>query len=1788
MPKLLVRGERSEEITDKEERRAEGILKVKCRASVRIATSREAEGRPIAIDVKDSDVVALELEGGFKLWIRGNDFQKEFGPKTKRGAKSDEWELSPELVLGSQTRGIGSWILKGLEIFDVNVTGTVAKEMARYVESKLDQKPGLYAVNLGEKYELNPLPSHLPTDKPLLIFLHGTASSTSGSFGQLWQNRKTRELLQGRYNGNAFAFEHRTLTESPIQNAIDLAKALPDKATLHFVSHSRGGLVGELLCRGQRTEGRDPFERRELESLTRAANEKADPDGEALAKAFTDLNGILKRKHIKVERFVRVACPSRGTTLASERLDRWFSVILNLFGQVPLINGNPLFEALKDFLLALVREHTKPKDLPGLAAMMPDSPIVRILNLPDVNVDADLSVISGDSEGERIWGRLKLLIPDLFFGGDNDLVVNTGSMYGGANRKPGARFFLDQGEGVNHFNYFANEKTAMMITEGLTRPEGWEAGFIPIEKARQEVPLRSAPSRGGPQPVVIIIPGIMGSHLAADGDRIWLNLVRIAFGGLSHLAIDAARIEPQNLIYRAYGNLVDYLKASHTVRTFPYDWRLSIREAAKRLADAVNSELASAEKDNQPVRLLAHSMGGLVARAMIVNHPEVWQRICRHTGGRLVMLGTPNLGSHEIVRLLVGQSEILHNLALLDITNSKKGLLEIISRYPGILEMLPEEQGNNYFSAAFWDGLKTSDQHGDWALPEQDRLQDAAKCRQAITGKALDADRVLYVAGCARATPCGYRIISGDDRKKKIEFQATARGDGRVPWDTGIPAEVKRWYMEDVEHGDLADHEPAFPALLELLQSGQTKRLSSTEPAAARGVTEIFRMSPTAIPMVPDEEALTAVVIGSHRREKTKSHAAKIKVSITHGDLGYVRHAVAVGHYQGDTIVGAEKYLDRKLNKRLSNFQRFELYPGQLGSNAVLINPDPYAKPGGALIIGLGKVGELSPAALATSFARALSAYVLEIAESSNERFHSAQGVPRSAKITSLLIGTGAGGITVEESVNAILRGALKVSDLLQDTGRNNDVSIEELEFVELWQDVAIQAGRALEKVKDDPGLRDYFNFDLHVRESTGGLQRVNREDDPEWWHRLQILADKNGELRFNAVTGSARTEVSLLPTQRTLVDQFVEQAVATTSNSSETSRTLFELLLPNRLKEQAANRLKMVLLLNEESARYPWELLDDRLAGSSRPSAVESGVIRQLEASEFREKVHMAIDNSICVVGDPISNFTPLPGAEAEAQLVADQFAAQGFKVERRIRSDAMSIVTALHARAYRILHLAGHGIHDELLDSTHKTACEICGQSMPVAKPTKVSGMIIGKNIFLTPADVNQMRQVPELVFINCCHLGRTDTEEEEKLRKDRHKLAANVAAQFIRMGVRAVVAAGWAVEDEAAKTFAREFYAAMLNDTQFGEAVRMARSETYDRYPGVNTWGAYQCYGDPDYRLRVSDHRRNIPSIGKSYVSPAEMTVELRNISSKTQGAGYDRIQELKEELDGILKRSDPSWLSCADVASALGLAYGELGDFEKAVGHLDKALEANKAELSIRAVEQRANFKCRWAVSLSQAGLKGPGGRKPDNMIKEAISELNCLKSFAPTEERWNMLGSAYKRCALIASTGAERKKALALTTDYYKKAHELVYSGGKGKVDPYPLLNWLTGEILGAWHGARQREVLPKIDAWCKKAEAIADAKDKVDPDFWNSLAISDARLVCALVHDNLGKDIETIYDGYKRAKERGASPLQFSSVLENLDFVIQLISTASKKKKLQALLKALQELKEKLVVLGGQ
>ena len=155
-------------------------------------------------------------------------------------------------------------------------------------------------------------------------------------------------------------------------------------------------------------------------------------------------------------------------------------------------------------------------------------------------------VVGGDLAGSTAWSTLKALVTDLYYREDNDLVVNTPSMFGGAERTGVIRYWIDTGGGVDHFHYFKNPDTASRVVAALLRPDsdaGAVAGqqadagvFHALEKKPSEITPEDYRKRSAaPQPIVVVLPGIMGSTLKAGDNSVWMNYLALAAGGLADL-----------------------------------------------------------------------------------------------------------------------------------------------------------------------------------------------------------------------------------------------------------------------------------------------------------------------------------------------------------------------------------------------------------------------------------------------------------------------------------------------------------------------------------------------------------------------------------------------------------------------------------------------------------------------------------------------------------------------------------------------------------------------------------------------------------------------------------------------------------------------------------------------------------------------------------------------------------------------------------------------------------------------------------------------------------------------------------------------------------------------------------------------------------------------------------------------------------------------------------------------------------------------------------------------------
>jgi hypothetical protein len=1702
------------------------------------------------------------------------------------------------LPVAGRSRGVGEWVIKGLKVFGIDIAGTITDFVAAHVEGGLVPGPGLYRCTAGAPADWTPVAGALEGSGPVLVFLHGTASSTDGSFGALWEGGPAahiRTLLE-HYHGRVLALQHRTLTESPIQNALaaaeTLAKILPKDSELHLVSHSRGGMVGELLARSGRVSGA-PFG----EDDTKLFADAHQRDVEALEK----LNAVLVASRLRVTRFVRVACPARGTTLADGRLDRYFSVLTSIVGQIPGLKGNPIYDGLRALLAGVLKKRTQPDELPGLEAMMPGSALTLMLNRADVQTTADLHVLGGDIEGAGVWSRLEVFATDLFYLDDHDLVVNTPSMFGGIPRASGTvPYWIDTGPEVTHFNYFRRADTAGRLVAALTG-SGAPADFHDFSGALSQVTANDYQKRAaaGSQPVVFVLPGIMGSTLRVNGSRVWIDYLSLARGGLARLALKAAGIVPEGLVGDSYAKLVEHLAATHEVIPFPYDWRHSIEDAAQELARAIDAKLDQVEPTNHPVRIVAHSMGGLVVRAMIglPAGKKVWDRLCRHPGARFIMLGTPNGGSHSIAAMLIGRDSLTKKLALLDLTHSYAELLTVIAAFDGVLDLLPHAGTLDLYDGAAWERLFAQDVPSDrgifsssvatsksagfaWVRPDGAQLADARRMRDLLRASPIDAARMIYVAGCADETPCDVTIDEGAPAGRRVTVHATERGDGRVPWATGIPSELAgRTYYMDAVHGDLASTEEHFPALDDLLTNGATTKLPQVPPARRSRADETSEWRAPMPSMVPDAEDLVVEALGGSRRRRRAASEPRVRVRVVHGNLSAAESPVVVGHYHKDVLVSAECYLDANLGGRLRDLYRMDLYPGEIDTAAAVLN-DPSATDRshpGAIVVGLGTIGDLTPGSLASTLAHGLVVYGAERVASERRRRQRGDGDGRTTielPVTVLLVGSGEGGVSLSDALLAILRAVREANARLalpaaRDDGdglaKPTDVppliaTIDRMDILELFEDRAIQAQKALNRVAASREVQASFQVQELLAEGRDGQVRASAEEVAAWWQRVRITAGRDGAkpgadeaLQFEAITTRANAPARLQPTQRRLVERYLSRAKGSTRFDPALGSTLFDMLVPAPFKQFAPERRKLQLLLDEQAARYPWELLQDRYDHGGRPLSVDTGMVRQLLVTEGEQRTRATGDFAL-VVGNPTiedSRFPPLPGAEDEAREVGKVLNERGFraKVVAGADADSDAVLEQLTGQ-WRVLHIAAHGVLDFKFDETSDA----------------LTGVVVGAGVVLTPALFETMtRYVPDLVFINCCHLGDT-AAEAGRPPLEYHQFAANVATEFIRLGARAVVAAGWAVDDAAAKTFAATFYRAMLDGFEFGDAVIQARQAAYDG--GTNTWGAYQCYGEAGFTLRPG-----APAARKERpVAPREAAVLFDNLASRADATTDATAQAaIRGDLEQLLGSFPDAWLRRANVCASLAAVYANLDDFEQAIEFYERAMSAERAAFPLRAVEQLANLLARSAF--------GSPPTEREKRFTRAEQLLERLLAFGKTAERYAILGSLNKRRAQVVE-GAKRDEALAAMARAYASAYAIKVEQ-KHADAWYPLANQLAAEVALGWaarplkaRGSKDKD----LDALLKALKTMAGAVSERSTDFWELALGADYALIAAMRTGTLdAKASGLIANGYLAAQRRGGSAKSMRSVLEHIEFFERMAAGRPRSHALVAPLRRLRE-----------
>ncbi|MDQ3418153.1 MAG: CHAT domain-containing protein [Acidobacteriota bacterium] len=872
------------------------------------------------------------------------------------------------------------------------------------------------------------------------------------------------------------------------------------------------------------------------------------------------------------------------------------------------------------------------------------------------------------------------------------------------------------------------------------------------------------------------------------------------------------------------------------------------------------------------------------------------------------------------------------------------------------------------------------------------------------------------------------------------------------------------------------------------------------------------------------------------------------RISVINGDLTFERDALLLGHYHATRLTGTEKIMDRLLGGAMEQSLDMGIYPVAIGSHQIFINTHPNTErgifvphPKAVIIAGLGEEGKLRAADLVQSVRQAVIAWSQRLAEGGGK---GSRAAPTTFELSSTLLGSGGTGVSPGEAARLIAEGVYRANvrmaeeDEERGSSQTRSPRVAHLRFIELYLDRATEAWRSL-RLQEAARPGRYVVEEV-VEEGTGALQRPldlgyrGAEFD---FISVAATTDAGGlpVLSYTLDTRRARSEVRAQRAQSLLIKELVATASNDQNRDEQIGRTLFDLLIPIELEAYLAGSGEMQIELDPQTAAIPWELLDTtRAADEDLPWALRVNLLRKLRISTFRERVVDAgADASALVIGEPQAPaaFPRLYGARAEAEAVIARLAGTGGLSPDAVLGliseeasepgpGARDLVNALFDRPWRIVHIAGHGVP------------RVGGQA---------GGVVLSNGAFLGPAEIASMRTVPELVFLNCCHVGAAAAGELLNTY-DRAAFASGVAGELISIGVRCVIAAGWAVDDDGAKVFADTFYASLVRGNRFITALGEARRAAYRHAPDQNTWAAYQCYGDPDWIFRQlpSDPNRVPTRVQDDFsgvASATSLTLALQRVFTEVRFQGADPALKL-ESLRQLETRYAKRWGMQGDVAEFFGDAFAETGDIEAAFRWYEASIAAPDASASMRAAERLSSLRIRHAWTIVDAAARTRHGTRKgersleaaiaraDVLLNDALTLLEKLVAVERTVTRSALLGSAHKHRALVDDAAGRRAQGRRDLTQMKARYSEALELAAKSGVDPVSHLeNLLLADVAlnagtNGW----------TLDA--KSAAVVERSRRKSDPSFTSVVGATELAQYRALGRRRLAANLHKLEKGY--------------------------------------------------------
>ena len=891
-----------------------------------------------------------------------------------------------------------------------------------------------------------------------------------------------------------------------------------------------------------------------------------------------------------------------------------------------------------------------------------------------------------------------------------------------------------------------------------------------------------------------------------------------------------------------------------------------------------------------------------------------------------------------------------------------------------------------------------------------------------------------------------------------------------------------------------------------------------------------------------------------------------VEISVVHGSVANAEYPLMIGGFEGEQFGGVERFLDRQFGGLFTSWSEIDLYPRQLGI-ARFIEPrrtaDKETEPPGGYVIGLGSLADVGREELSFGVRQALVDRCMRLYRDPPPATGPSSHI--EVGVSSLLIGVREeNGIRIEDSVAGIVEGVLQANlalaryeAALAEPGPT--VRVTALEFVERYAERANLAAVSLRRLPTAVQLSEAY-VDLRtvtVESRPGGLPlgAVLTEAAPAWRRFLitsverdDLASERTLQLDVAVLGREARADRVQHRLDRAMVDSLVAR-VSLNKDDVRTAATLYDQLIPHELRSAFQTTAGVQFIVDATTANYPWELLgaprpsDRRQAGSSF-----GGAMRQFSESEDRRlnPERASFGSALVIAAANVPGENELPGVLDEADVVSQllEGALPGTVTvldDRRREIDLVRVQNELFGD-HQVLHIASHGIYTE-------------------GRPD-ATGAILSSECLLTVDTVRQLRFVPDVVFLNCCSLGRTGM----------NRLAAGLAREFMAIGARALVAAAWPIDDAAASAFAKTFYDELVAGRTLGDTVTRARNHAAD-IGGRETWAAYQCYGDPGFVLRGA--RVSLSPAISEPVSLSDLLARLDTLAVQTSDLGrpgrggvHDRrlrLVTIWQELAGWID-GRPSVANDNTIQRKLAAVARDLGEYRVAADRyrrfvIDDAsgaavVGATSRATSIGDLQQTANCLARAAQKAardSRAESPLTDGLRAD--LDLAIELARTAVSLLPDRESLGVLASAFKRAATVDLK--RRTEFLTEAMTNYRQADEqskLTRFGAENALQ----LALLVGGESAEWARAEleQRSVprAPPLEAPDSTAHRV-DQRRADAVEFWTKADVGDralTRLIAADDDKRREKAAGDLVAAYQRAFASRSTWAERQSPLDHL------------------------------------